>query len=96
MACKVPFINFGKSTYEHYWGELAKYKAYIFRLLLIVGGNSLVEQHDFDGNQKTEILKIDVQNFTRFTRGKTISGHYLVTIESSYINGEYVLVIGGR
>ena len=70
---------------------------------MIFGWNGLVEQQDFDGNQKTKILKIDenktfswpvVEPYLKLTRGKTINGHSLVTIKSSYINEAYVLLIG--
>ena len=84
--------DIGNSNYEHHFGGLAIYK----RNLLTVGGTS---------NQKTEILEVDEnKNFSwslieqdfKFTQGKYITGHSLVTVESSYINEEYVLIIGGK
>ena len=95
--CKSCFSFDGKlayisdSNYEHYIGGLTKYK----EGLLTVGGF----------NQKTEILKIDEnKNFDwsvleidlKFTPGYRIFDHSLVTVESSDINEEYVLLIGGR
>ena len=59
----------------------------------------------YSDNQMTEILKIDEnKNFRwsvvapdfKFTSSKGISSHSLVTVESSDINEEYVLLIGGE
>ena len=58
----------------------------------------------FRGNRRTEILKINESKTTswsvvelefEFTPGEYIRDHSLVTIESSDINEEYVLLIGG-
>ena len=87
---KLTFI--GNSTYEHYYGGLTKYK----EGLLTVGGRWVA--------QKTEILKMDrnksyswsvVEPDFKFNRNSSIYKHSLVTIESSDINEEYVLLIGG-
>ena len=85
--------DIGDSNYNHYFGGLVRYKSN----LLTVGGAYQ--------NQKTEILKVnETKNFGwsvvepnfKFTRGKYIDGHSLVTVESSDINEEYVLLIGGH
>ena len=95
MSCysfdgKLTFI--GNSTYEHYYGGLTKYK----EGLLTVGGRWVA--------QKTEIMKMDenkncswsvVEPDFKFNRNSSIYSHSLVTIESSDINEEYVLLIGG-
>ena len=82
----------GDSNHEHYMGGLAKYKTN----LLTVGG--------LGNNQKTEILKIyKNKNFSwsivesefEFTLGQAFFGHSMVTVESSDINEENVLLIGG-
>ena len=71
--------------------------------LLTVGGGYL-RNDTLYGNEKTEILKInDAKNLSwsivesdfEFTIGEYISDHSLVTVESSDINEEYVLLIGG-
>ena len=86
----------GDSKYEHYQGGLTKYKSN----LLTVGGVLLDR-----GNQKTEIMKMNedqnlnwsvVEPNFKFTRGKTIIGHSLVSVEPSDINEEFVLLIGGN
>ena len=86
---ELTFIAF--STYEHLQGGLTSYNGN----LLTVGSWN---------NQKTEILKIDEnKNFSwsvveqefKFNHGDSIYGHSLVTVESSDINKEYVLLIGG-
>ena len=65
-------------------------------------GNHLTVGGPF--TQKTEILKMDenkkyswsvVEPDFKFTRGKNIESHSLVTVEPSDINNEYVLLIGG-
>ena len=70
---------------------MTKYKSN----LMTVGG---------EYNQMTEILKIDenknfswsvVESYFEFTLGEYIRDHSLVTVESSDINEEYVLLIGG-
>ena len=82
----------GNSNFKHYRGGLTKYNGNP----LTVGGLS--------DNQKTEILKLDEnKNFTwsvvetefKFVPGEFIFGHSLVTVESSDINEDYVLLIGG-
>ena len=87
------------SNYKHYYGGLAKYKG----SLLTVGGGYL-RNNTLYGNQKTEILRIDenknfswsvVESDFKFTLGEYIFDHSLVTVESSDINEEYVLLIGG-
>ena len=59
---------------------------------------------NYSGNQKTEILRIDesknfswsvVESDFTFTEGESIEDYSVVTVESSDINKEYVLVIGG-
>ena len=84
--------HIGDSNYNHYVGGLVRYKSN----LLTVGS--------FRGNQKTKIVKVNenknfgwsvVEPKFKFTRGKNIGGHSLVTVESSDINEEYVLLIGG-
>ena len=79
------------SNYKHFKGALTKYESNI----LTVGG--------WD-NQKTELLKIDEnKNFNcsvvepdfKFTPGNKVYEHSMVTIESSDINEEYVLLTGG-
>ena len=83
--------HIGDSNHRHYRGGLTKYNG----SLLSVGG---------DDNQMTEILKIDEnKNFSwsviepdfEFTLNEYIFFHSLVTVESSDINEEYVLLIGG-
>ena len=78
------------SNYEHMFGLMTRYRDN----LLTVGALY---------NQKTEIMKIDeIRNFDwfvvepdfNFTPGKSITGHSLVTVESSDINKEYVLLLG--
>ena len=97
----------GDSYYEHSYGGLTKYKTN----LLSVGGCYLKGGPfggPFDGNQKTEILKIRenknnslsiisqfVEHDFEFTRAKRIFCHSLVTVGSYDINEEYVLLIGG-
>ena len=89
-------------------GRLTKYKG---NLLSVGGRylSNLDDFEDYSdieeiGNQKTEILKIDeYKNFSwsvvepdfKFTEGEIIYRHSLVTVESSDINHEYVLLIGG-
>ena len=82
----------GDSTYKHNHGVLTKYKGN----LLTVGGYKYI--------QKTEIMKKEenkklqwsaVESDFNFTRGEWICGHSLVTVESSIINEEYFLLIGG-
>ena len=81
----------GDSTYEHKHGGLTKYKGN----LLTVGG--------YKNNQRTEIMKKEendilkwsaVESDFNFTRGEWICDHSLVTVESSDINEEYILLIG--
>ena len=81
------------SNLKHYPGGLVRYKSN----LLTVGSV-------FQENQKTEIMTVNEnKNFAwsvvepnfKFTEGETIDGHSLVTVESSDINEEYVLLIGG-
>ena len=84
----------GDSNYGHGGDGLTKYK----EGLLTIGGS-------YWHNQKTEILKIDEnKNFSwsvvetdfKFNRYfDFIDDHSLVTVESSDINEEYVLLIGG-
>ena len=80
------------SNYEHIGGGLTKYK----ENLLTVSG--------YWTNQKTEILRMtETKNFSwsvvepyfKFAPGDYICHHSLVTVESSDINEEYVLLIGG-
>ena len=82
----------GDSNYRHWQGGLVKYKS----VLLTVGG--------FIDNQKTEIMEMDeTKNFSwsiiesdfQFNLGKYQWGHSLVTVESSDINKQFVLLIGG-
>ena len=82
----------GNSTYEHHYGGLTKYK----EGLLAVGGRWVA--------QKTEIMKMDenkncswsvVEPDFKFNQNHSIYDHSLVTIESSDINDEYILLIGG-
>ena len=82
----------GDSNYGHMRGGLTKYK----EGLLTVGG--------YNGNQKTEILNMDenknfswfvVQQEFKFAPDYFIGYHSLVTVESSDIIEEYVLLIGG-
>ena len=89
---------FSNSNYDHFFGGLTKYDG----SLLTVGGTAV---GFFLGNQKTEILKInETKNFIwsvvepdfKFTQGEYIAGHSVMTVPSSDINEEYVLVIGGR
>ena len=101
---KLTFI--GDSNIVHLIGRLTKYKSG----LLTVGGldswwtleGDLVFVDTL--NQKTEILKYDdnknfgwsiVEQDYIFTEGKGIVGHSLVTVASSDITEEYVLLIGG-
>ena len=90
----------GDSNYGHNNGGLTKYNGN----LLTSGGASYAYRH-IDGNQKTEILKIDerkptswsvVEQDFEFTLGEYIIDHSLVTVESTVFNKEYVLLIGGR
>ena len=92
-------IYIGKSNYGHMLGGLTKYDGN----LMTVGGGYINGSALFC-NQKTEILKIDQnKNFNwsivepdfKFTPGKLIFGHSLVTVKSSDINDKYVLLIGG-
>ena len=91
--------HIGDSNYEHYQSGLTKYH----ESLLTVGGGYFNSGY-YSGNQKTEILEIDEnKNFSwslternfKFSRGESISDHSLVTVESSEINEEYILLIGG-
>ena len=86
---QLTFLN--DSNFEHYYGGLTKYNG----SLLTVGGSN---------NKKTEILKIDknknfrwfvIEQELKFVPGPFIRSHSLVTVESSDINEEYVLLIGG-
>ena len=61
-------------------------------------------EYDERNNQKTEILRRDInESFSwsvvdpdfKFTEVNQIKGHSLVTVKSSDINEEYVLLIGG-
>ena len=81
----------GDSNYGHGGDGLTKYK----EGLLTVGDAN---------NQKTEIMKMDEnKNFSwsvaepdfEFGPGEGIAGHSLVTIPTTNINEEYVLLIGG-
>ena len=87
------------SNYEHVFGKLTKYK----ESYMTLGGGKLAGGKMI-ANQKTEILNRDENNKFSwsvfetdviFTRAKGISGHSLVTVESSDIHEEYVLLIGG-
>ena len=98
----------GDSHYEHVVGALTKFNG---KLLSVGGKylSNLDDFEDYAdieeiGNQKTEILTRDEnQNFSwslveqdfEFTEGDFIYHHSLVTVESSDINQEYVLLIGG-
>ena len=90
----------GDSKHHHSWGGLTKYK----NTILTVGGGFYSPSGTFYGNQKTEILKQDenqnssgppVEKDFKFTRGEWIIEHSLVTVESSNLDTEYVLLIGG-
>ena len=87
------------SNHEHVFGKLTKYK----KSFMTVGGGKL-SGGKMIINQKTEIMSREENNKFSwsvvdtdfiFTRAKGISGHSLVTVESSDINEEYVLLIGG-
>ena len=88
---KLTYMN--DSNNAHLFGKLAKYSGN----LLTVGGAT-------SSHQKTEIMIINEnKNFSwsvveedfKFTRGLSIYFHSLVTVKSSDINEEYVLLIGG-
>ena len=89
----------GDSNYDHLDGGLTKYK----NNFLTVGGGRLDYGYLPVNHQKTEIIKREenqkfrffVQQDFNFTESNEISCHSLVTIESSSINEEYVLLIGG-
>ena len=96
----------GKLTYivdSHYGhlfgGGLVKYKGN----LLTVGGAFISDNKLTYRNQQTEILRREdkkfrwsiIEPFFKFTQGEHISGHSLVTVESSDITKEYVLLLGG-
>ena len=90
--------HIGDSNYGHNYGGLTKYNGN----LLTVGGCSY--DPNVNCNQKTEILKMDkskptnwsvVEQDFEFTPGKSIFSFSLVTVESSNINEEYVLLMGG-
>ena len=97
--------HIGDSSFDHLRGGLTRYK----NNLLTVGGgveseSTLYVKYDERNNQKTEILWGDkhegfnwsvVDPDFKFTEGNQIKGHSLVTIKSSDINEEYVLLIGG-
>ena len=81
----------GDSNYEHNLGGLTKYESN----LLTVGGVN---------NQNTEIMQRDggqifgwsiVDPDFKFTQAESVYDHSMVTVESSDINEEYVLLIGG-
>ena len=89
----------GDCNYGHNNGGLTKYDGN----LLTCGGASYAYRR-INGNQKTEILKIDeskpiswsvVELDFEFTLGEYIMDHSLVTVESTGVNEEYVLLIGG-
>ena len=91
--------HIGDSNYKHYIGGMTKYH----ESLLTVGGGYYEAR--FFGNQMTEILKINenknfswsvVESDFEFTLGGYIYCHSLITVESSDINEEYVLLIGGH
>ena len=90
----------GDSNYNHYRGGLTKYK----ENLLAVGGSD-PSLGQVLGNKKTEIMKIEdnknsswsvVEPDIKFSQGEEIYSHSLVTVKSSGINEEYVLLIGGH
>ena len=92
-------IHIGDSNNDHLFGGLAKYN----ESLLTVGGYNYNGNKLF-GNQKTEILQIDEnKNFSwslikrnlKFAQGEYIEYHSVVTVGSSDINQEFVLLIGG-
>ena len=81
----------GDSKFPHQFGGLTTYKGY----LITVGG---------DETQKTELMERhkngifswpENKSDFKFTEGSVIAGHSLVTIPSSHLNEEYVLLIGG-
>ena len=85
-------LTIGDSNYTHIEGGLTKYNGN----LLTVGTLD---------NQKTEILKMDgnkifswfvVEQEFEFVPGGSIFSHSLVTVESTDMNEEYVLQIGGE
>ena len=95
----------GDSYFDHFRGGLTRYK----NNLLTVGGgveseSNFYVEYDERNNQKTEILQRDIhggfswivvdQDF-KFIEGNQIKGHSLVTVKSSDINEEYVLLVGG-
>ena len=88
----------GDSNYGHFDGGLVKYKS---NFLTIGGGH--YSRDKVYSNMKTELLKIDenklfslsIETDFKFTQGYSIYSFSLVTVESSDINEEYVLLIGG-
>ena len=92
--------NIGDSNYGHIYGGLTKYN----ENLLTVGGYWQSGGYIY-GNQNTEILRMDESKSTnlsvveldfKFTPGKYIIGISLVTVESTVVNEEYVLLFGGK
>ena len=89
-------LNFlGYSNVGHYKGGLQRYQ----RHLLTVGNKD-----DRFGNKKTELMETKNGDFpwtfvdpeyTFKTLGKSIFDHSMMTIESSNINKEYIILIGG-
>ena len=90
----------GDSNYDHALG-LARYKSNLLTL-----GGYYSEEEMKTVNQETVILTRDKnKNFSwsvvepvdfKFTPGKYITGHSMVTVEPSDINEEYVLFLGGH
>ena len=83
--------DIGTRNFPHARSGLAKYN----KTILTVGGmNQITEALKLEGDTNSSWSVID-QEF-KFSEGEAISCHTLLTIESSDMNEEYVLLIGGN
>ena len=83
--------NIGDSNFRHARSGLAKYNDYI----LTVGGyNQYTEGLKLESDKNSSWSVIDPE--FKFIKGKAISGHTLLAIDSSDVYEEYVLLIGGQ
>jgi len=82
--------HIGDSNQEHFLVRLTKYKS---NLLAVSGDNQMTEILEIDGNKNFSWSVVEPD--FKFYPGEYIYDHSLVTVESSDINEEYVLLIGG-
>ena len=82
--------HIGDSNQEHVLVRLTKYKS---NLLAVSGDNQMTEILEIDGNKNFSWSVVEPD--FKFYPGEYIYDHSLVTVESSDINEEYVLLIGG-